>query len=317
MRFRLRPCDLPGDFARMVEMYNTNRPEPVTVEQLQDWFAKVPPEALLLMVSAVDESDRMVGYAEASQMRWSNKGRFYADVIVDPAVRKQGLGSMLLDRVEAFAVQHDATEIDSDVRDNKPDDQAFAAKRGYKVRRHLFESTLDLATFDDSRFVGVVEAVRETGIQFYTLADRSGDAFERELYELDKETTFDIPGFDQKEVMPFDQWRKYVLQSPDLIPDCFLVAADGDRLAGMSRMEQQKETGAMYTHYTAVRKAYRGRRVALALKLVAVEAARRYGAPYMRTNNDSENIPMLTVNRTMGYLSAPGVYFLRKELQQA
>lgn len=71
----------------------------------------------------------------------------------------------------------------------------------------------------------------------------------------------------------------------------------------------------MYTTYTGVDRACRGRKLALALKLLAVEAARRHGAPYMRTHNDSANAPMLAVNRNMGYSPAPGYYRLLKSVE--
>ncbi|HYF91472.1 MAG TPA: hypothetical protein VD969_04420 [Symbiobacteriaceae bacterium] len=43
-------------------------------------------------------------------------------------------------------------------------------------------------------------------------------------------------------------------------------------------------------------------------------AARRHGAPYMRTDNDSQNGPILAVNRKMGYMPLPGDYVVIKRL---
>ena len=63
--------------------------------------------------------------------------------------------------------------------------------------------------------------------------------------------------------------------------------------------------------------AWRGRGIALALKLLAIRAARRYGARYLRTNNDSENAPMLAVNRKLGYQPAPGYYRMSARLASA
>jgi hypothetical protein len=48
--------------------------------------------------------------------------------------------------------------------------------------------------------------------------------------------------------------------------------------------------------------------VAQALKLLAIRCARRYGAVYIRTHNDSENAPMLAINRKLGYQPQPGLY---------
>ena len=59
--------------------------------------------------------------------------------------------------------------------------------------------------------------------------------------------------------------------------------------------------------------AYRGRGLALALKLLAIDFCRRSGARTLHTHNDSENAPMLAVNRRLGYVPAPGWCTLRRE----
>ncbi|MDB4895601.1 MAG: family N-acetyltransferase, partial [Firmicutes bacterium] len=95
-----------------------------------------------------------------------------------------------------------------------------------------------------------------------------------------------------------------------------IIAADGDRFAGVTIVQPEAEGGGMYTCLTSVHPDDRGRGLALALKLLSVEVARRYGAPLMRTNNDSLNGPMLAVNRKLGYRPDPGFYRMRKELPE-
>lgn len=60
--------------------------------------------------------------------------------------------------------------------------------------------------------------------------------------------------------------------------------------------------------FTGVDPAWHGKGIALALKVLAIDCARRYGADYISTNNDSENAPMLAINRTLGYQPQPGFY---------
>jgi len=65
----------------------------------------------------------------------------------------------------------------------------------------------------------------------------------------------------------------------------------------------------MYHEYTGVLPEYRGRRIALSLKLLAVRTAQACGAPYLRTHNDSMNGPMLRINRDLiGFRAEPGYY---------
>jgi hypothetical protein len=57
--------------------------------------------------------------------------------------------------------------------------------------------------------------------------------------------------------------------------------------------------------------------VAQALKLHAIRCARRYGAVYIRPHNDSENAPILAINRKLGYQPQPGLYQYLHELRAA
>lgn len=64
----------------------------------------------------------------------------------------------------------------------------------------------------------------------------------------------------------------------------------------------------LYTNHTLVDPNYRGRGIALALKLLAIEAGLRQGAPQMRSGNDSRNAPMLRVNEKLGCRPLAGDY---------
>lgn len=97
-------------------------------------------------------------------------------------------------------------------------------------------------------------------------------------------------------------------------PAWITIAADGDRFVGTTRMTLNADTGSMYITFTGVDPEYRGRGIALALKLLAVEKARQLGVRYLRTNNDSQNAPMLAVNQKLGYVPQPGLYVLLKDL---
>jgi GNAT superfamily N-acetyltransferase len=70
----------------------------------------------------------------------------------------------------------------------------------------------------------------------------------------------------------------------------------------------------MLNAFTGVERAYRGRKVGLALKLLAIRYARACGASSMLTSNDSRNAPMLAINNKLGYKREPGIYNLERKL---
>lgn len=310
----MRPIRVPDDFQPLAELVNQDSPEPTTAERELEWYHKFPEDGIRFRFMAEAETGHIQGYGNSSRVPWAKPGQFYVRALVDQGARGQGLGAALLAEAERFARENGGTNLLSFVRDNNPAALAFAQKHGYRIDRHLFESTLDLAAFDDTPWEGVVDSVKASGIRFFTLADEPGEANERKLYdEVYVRNCPDIPGYDLPEFEPYQQWRKWVLEGTNSRPDLIIIAADGDRFAGATVMQPQ-DTGALYTNHTSVAREYRGRKLALALKLLSVEAGRRYGAPYLRTNNDSENAPMLAVNRKLGYVPAPGIYDLIKEL---
>lgn len=324
--FHIRPVRVPDDYSRMAELFTFDQPEPVTEEHLAEEDSRIPePPAQArydeqgklishcrsrLMIT--DEKDYAAGYAQIWRAPWSPPGWMIGYVLVDAAYRGEGLGQRLLEAIEGIAREKKAEWIYSEVRDHYADSIAWLKRRGYEIERHAFESTLDLSTFDESRFAGAVEAVQATGIRFTTLAEEGSEPLEQKLYQLFVATESDIPGFPGTH-MPFSEWRKWNLEGDRVPLDGVILALDGDRVVGTT-MLRHEETGAVYTTYTGVDREYRGRKLALALKLLSARVANRYGAPYMRTNNDSTNEPMLAVNRKLGYQPEPGLYRIRKQL---
>ncbi len=311
----LRPIDTQTDLPRMVELMNTVSAEPVTVERLQEWEGLSPAGGIRQRIAAVDESDRIVGFNDSGHWPFMLAHRFWIDVIVDQALRRQGIGTRLYDNALQFSQAQQATRLEAEARDHNPDWLRFAEQRGFKIERHIFESTLDLATFDESRFAGVVASVEATGIRFFTLADIENSAeLRRKHYELSKRNSLDIPGSDGT-FPPFEDFQKFVYESKWYRPEGQIIAADGERWVGMTALGHNEQTNSLYTHHTGVAREYRGRNIAPALKLLSIRYARKCGAIYMRTNNDSKNEPILAINRKLGYVPQPGYYKLIKELR--
>jgi GNAT superfamily N-acetyltransferase len=295
-------------------MENSINPEPTSVAELMERDVKFPIDGLRERVVALGDQEQVIGFGMCQREPWMNSGKFGQFVIVDQAVARTGVGRKLMTHLDGWAKSQGATLLQTFVRDNLPGSLAFALAHGFKIDRHVFESTLDLAAFDDARFAGHVGQVTATGIQFVTMADRPGDVTERDCYETVRLSVMDIPGNDEEQFAPFETWRKWAMEGETVRLDCIIMAVDGDHIVGVTAMKPVPETGAMYTHYTGVHRAYRGRKLSLALKLMAVAAAKRYGAPYMPTNNDSLNLPMLATNRKLGYVPCPGEYRMHRVL---
>jgi GNAT superfamily N-acetyltransferase len=264
------------------------------------------------MLFGLDSDGEVVAYGDVFRMPWFQAGQFDIAVCSDPACRGRGIASGLLASLESFARENGGKRLHASVRDHMPACHDWATRRGYEPERHLFESVLHLNSFDGARFAPVLNDVQASGIRFFTLAEQPGETTERDAYAVYAAFRYDIPGWSDRPTPTFEQWRETngMVKHPELT----IFAADGDRIVGMTMMRANPDTGGVYTWMTGVDAAYRGRQIALALKLRGIAAARAIGASYMRTNNDSENAAMLSINRKLGYVPEPGYYLMVKVL---
>jgi GNAT superfamily N-acetyltransferase len=310
----IREWDLENDLPRMVELLNTVEPEPMTVDNLREWLSLRPEGTIERRTAAVDTAGTVLGFGWIDRQPWLAPGRFHVDEIVDPAHRGRGVGSVLFEDLLAFARGHGATRLETEVRDHLEDAKRFAEHRGFETDRHIFESTLDLATFDESPFVEAIEQAQASGIRFLTMADE-GDTEEarRKLYEINRDTMLDVPGRDDP-FRPWDEFKK-VFQMSWYRADGQHVAADGDRYVGLAAVGMFKENNSAYHMMTGVAREYRGRDIAMALKLLSIRRAKEWGVTHLRTNNDSKNEPMLAINQKLGYRPQPGFYKMLRHLR--
>lgn len=312
----LRPMRYPDDLARTVAIYNTWSLEPTTAERVMEWEEGAAAETRRYRTVAESSGEssgessagEVIGYAEATHTPWREEGHYTAELCVDERWRRRGAGEALWQAALAWLRAESATRIEVELRDNDPASMRFAEARGFVRERHRFESILDLASFDERPFVGALERARAAGYRFFTLAD-VGDTEEarRRDYQVNRRASLDIPGAEQT-FAPFEEWLRFVCGASWYRPDGQIIAAHGDEWIGMAAVGYFAATNSMYNMVTGVDRAHRGHGVAQALKLLAIRCARRYGAVYIRTHNDSENAPILAINRKLGYQPQPGLY---------
>jgi GNAT superfamily N-acetyltransferase len=310
---QLRELDFERDLTRYVELADLLSPEePYAEATLREWEENRAKGDIRHRVVAVDDDGWVAGYGKAGRTPWRQPGHFVAEWVVDPAARNRGVGALLYNCLDAFLRAQSAFQVQSPLREGVPEALRFAEKRGFTIDRHIFESALDIASFDDRPFAGTIEAVAATGIRFFTFADLAGtEADQRRLYDLDTVTGLDLPGIDAEGTRPFEQFRKDVLEAHWFRPDGQILAADGDRWVGRASLGETRP-GVMCEMMTGVLREYRGRKIALALKLLGIEFCRRHGATQARTHNNSLNAPMLAINRKLGYRPEPGHYLMKK-----
>src|SRR5438128_11034720 len=92
------------------------------------------------------------------------------------------------------------------------------------------------------------------------------------LQTLVQAVSEDIPRPEQFTAVSFEQWSAFEMKSPNLVPEGYMIAKDGDKYVGMSTVwKAQKDPKGLYQRLTGVIRDYQGRGIAGTLKLKDTE----------------------------------------------
>ena len=309
---KIRPVNKDADLSVIANNYSAHeRNKTILVEEVRSWLENASNGRIARIFVAVDETDAIQGHVEISHEIWHTTGQFILFILVDPKYCGQMIGSSLWEASLDFLNGHAVTSLISSVWDDDSASLAFAQRRGFSIERHIFASCLDLNTFDESPYLSDLARLEKEGIRFCTLADfPENEETTRQFYELNLAVVQDIPGesWDLSEYPEF--FKRHILGSPWFRREGRLLALAGEEWVGFASVNHNPATCRAYNATTGVIRSYRGRKIAQALKVLAVRYARRQGAIAVDTDNDSLNTPMLAINQKMGYQPQPGKYKL-------
>jgi GNAT superfamily N-acetyltransferase len=106
---------------------------------------------------------------------------------------------------------------------------------------------------------------------------------------------------------PFEDWLEHDMRGSGDRPDATFVAVAGDEVVGYAKFSltaAQPDTA--HHDLTAVKRAWRGRGIAGALKAAQIRWAKDNGYQELRTVNEQRNEPIRRLNARLGYRPAPG-----------
>jgi GNAT superfamily N-acetyltransferase len=223
--------------------------------------------------------------------------------------RRERVGSALFEHLRGWARSHGATVVEVSVEEDDPDSIAFAERRGFTEDRRESRLILDLETIEPPA-VELPEALDE----IVTLAERP--ELVHGLYDVALEAFPDIPGEEDDPVSPFEEWVREELGGLGDRPEAIFVALAGGEVVGYSKFHvMHARPDALAHDLTGVKRAWRGRGVAGALKRTQVRWAKERGVRELITMNEVRNEPIRRLNERLGYRLAPGKVHLRASVE--
>ena len=235
------------------------------------------------------------------------RDRITVFVTVPPPHRRRGAGTALYEALSEWARERVIDLVVAVVADNDPDSLAFAERRGFVEERREKGVSLDVTAID------APSAEPPEGVEIVTWAERPELA--RGIYEVSVEASPDVPGYEHEEHEAFDDWLAHDMSGPSDKPEATFVAVAGDEVVGYAKLSLgAARPQSAYHDLTAVKRAWRGRGIARALKATQIAWAKANGFEELRTQNDERNEPIRRLNAEFGYAPAIGRIFLRGPL---
>lgn len=290
----VRSCSTAADSRRSLEIYNevlTRRA--ATREDVQAWErASVASGDFLGAIDGTDAGSTAVG------IPMSRPGVCVTFITVLPHLRRRGVGGALLDAARTWATDHRVQELEVAVESDDAASLGFALRRGFHEHSRELGLELELSELEPAP----VDAPE--GVEIVLLADHPELAVG--AYEVGSEAIADVPGSEDWTPPPFEQFLGSHLRGIAVF-----VATAGDQVVGYAKIQGATD-GRIAAHgMTAVKRAWRGRGIATALKRAQIGWAKANGIEGLVATNEERNVVMQHVNASLGYRPAPGRVWLR------
>jgi GNAT superfamily N-acetyltransferase len=222
--------------------------------------------------------------------------------------RRLGLGSSLFAAAQTHLRRSGADWLESFA--DEEEGQSFLESRGFARSRVEHVSALDPRIADVSALPALEAVKAEEGFLAVPLADAVDRP--RELHAVYAATLADVPADVTAEDVRYDEWVRECLEDPDLSLAGSVVVLAAERPVALSFL-MTDGAGRAASDMTGTLVDYRRRGLARLAKLASIRWAAETGIELMVTGNDDENLGMLALNRSLGYLPVGERPFYRRD----
>lgn len=299
----VRPTDGPDDDAVSLAIYNEVWPRrAVTLAEVESFKRSALAEQDHLAI--LDDTPVGSGFVAILPAR-PDVG--HAMITVLSGHRRRGAGTALYRDISRWCADRGVGAIETLVEE---DDQAgldHARRRGFTETERFGGMVLELAGRDRPA------DAPPAGIEIVSWAERPELA--RGMYEVAVEAYRDMPGGEDEAMEPFEDWLAHDMAGSGDRPEATFVALAGAEVIGYAKFSLTEAQPTVAFHdTTGVKRAWRGRGVAGALKRVQIAWAQEHGYERLVTANEVRNEPIRRLNARLGYREAPGRILLRGPL---
>jgi GNAT superfamily N-acetyltransferase len=310
-----------SDYERLAELYGSIFPDYTrTQNEWKHWDEMIDRSKYYFkrFTCLSRETGEILGFGQSQHaIEMFHPNKYWLDIWVDPRQQKKGVGNSIYERLNRDLAERGFITCWTGVREDMRDPIRFVEKRGFQEKRRAWESRIDPSTFDPSPFQDYSKKASSHGISMSTLAEEQKQDPEchSKLHEVVNSVSADMPRSEPFTPIPYQQWMAQELKNPDLLPEGYMIAKDRNRYVGVSVVwRSESDPHGLYQGNTGVTREYRGRGIAIALKLRVLDYAKNKGYERVKTWNDSTNAAMLGINTRLGFKRQVGWITFEKNL---
>lgn len=221
--------------------------------------------------------------------------------------RGGGHGTALLQALSSWARGLGYAELMGPVDERDEGSLGWAGRHGFTEVGRNSRLVLDLTAIE------APAVPTPAGVEIVTWADRPDLA--EGLYSVAREAYPDVPGEEDAELAGFEEWLSMDMQGAGDRADATWVALVDGEVAAYAKLAFSRARPAVVMHdMTGVRRAFRGRGIAGALKATEIAWAKANGFERLETQNEERNEPIRRLNQRYGYVVTPGSITVRGPL---
>jgi GNAT superfamily N-acetyltransferase len=231
--------------------------------------------------------------------------RWSVEVSVLPEHRGVGHGSALYDTALDHLDGHTVSSITCRVHEADEVAVRFAQRRRYVETKRDFLSELSLAEVEP-------DPIEIEGISILSAEQIDSESFRIGLHGLFEEIRRDVPRTTPPTPLSLEFFLANILDHHLYSIPGTHVAMDGLELVGFTGSFRATEPGVIDQWLTGVRRQWRGKGIAKALKVAGIRWAKQAGFHTIRTDNDSRNAAMLAINNSLGFARKAGLIWMER-----
>jgi GNAT superfamily N-acetyltransferase len=299
MGFEIRAA-LPADAVGIAGVWAAAMPH--LVKTARGVEAELRSSTSRVVLIAVEEGE-VVGYGNVYLPAPEEEApRLRVTVQVPPAERRRGIGTAIFEAITRAATDVGAGGLLIVVADDD-DSKRFATTHGFTLSRPMSHARAELSQVPEPAAV-------PDGLRLATFDEvdprRIWDAWGA-VADGDPSGLSHTPAY--------DDWFATDWNHPDLRRDLSIALLTEDGLVvSFVSTTADPERRVIWSNLTGTIPAYRGRGLAKVVKSAALNRSRDAGFATAFTGNDSNNVPMLAVNRWLGYETTAGAWTAERTL---